>query len=119
MPGPQLDPEEVYLTTAQAAELAGVSEAAIGQWVRRKHLAPAGRDRRGAMMFTQRAVAHARRRPAEVLAREIVAALEAAARDSRTRRRAKVKQTAGFLGGSGWLVPFGVAGSAASAVIGL
>ncbi len=59
MPRPELDPEEVYLTTAQAAELAGVSTAAIRQWVKRKHLEPAGRDRRGHMMFTQIAVANA------------------------------------------------------------
>ncbi|MFN2636865.1 MAG: helix-turn-helix domain-containing protein [Gemmatimonadaceae bacterium] len=56
---PELDPDEVYLTTAQAAELVGVSQAAIRQWVKRGHLAPAGRDRRGHMMFTQLAVARA------------------------------------------------------------
>jgi excisionase family DNA binding protein len=54
-----LDPEEVYLTTAQAAELAGVKPDAIRKWVERGHLAPAGRDRRGTMMFTQTAVAAA------------------------------------------------------------
>lgn len=59
MPRPELDPDEAYLTTAQAAELAGVSTAAIRQWVKREHLAPAGRDRRGQMMFTQTAVAKA------------------------------------------------------------
>ncbi len=59
MPRPEYDPEQVYLTTAQAAELAGVSAAAIRQWVKREHLAPAGRDKRGHMLFTQRAVAMA------------------------------------------------------------
>lgn len=59
MPRPELDPHEVYLTTAQAAELAGVSPAAIRQWVKRKHLKPAGRDKRGHMVFTQIAVAKA------------------------------------------------------------
>ena len=59
MPRPELDPEEVYLSTAGAAELAGVSPAAIRQWVKRGHLAPAGRDRRGHMVFTQIEVARA------------------------------------------------------------
>jgi DNA-binding transcriptional MerR regulator len=59
MPRPELDPDEVYLTTAQAAELAGVSAAAIRKWVEREHLVPAGRDRRGRMVFTQIGVAKA------------------------------------------------------------
>lgn len=59
MPRPELDPNEVYLSTASAAELAGVSQATIRKWVEREHLEPAGRDRRGHMLFTQLAVAQA------------------------------------------------------------
>lgn len=55
----EYDPDEVYVTTAQAAELCGVSEACIRQWVKRDHLAPVGRDGRGRMLFTQLAVAKA------------------------------------------------------------
>ncbi len=57
---------------------------------------------------------------AEALAREIVAALEAAAEEEPDEeKRENLKQTARFLGGTGWQVLLGVAGNAASAVIGL
>ncbi len=55
----EYDPQEVYLTTRQAADLCHVGTAAIRQWVRRGHLEPVGRDGRGQMMFTQLAVAKA------------------------------------------------------------
>lgn len=58
-PRPELDPDEVYLTTAGAAALAGVKAATIRKWVEREHLEPAGRDRRGHMLFAQMAVARA------------------------------------------------------------
>ncbi|MFG1710668.1 hypothetical protein ACFLIM_46650 [Nonomuraea sp. M3C6] len=58
--------------------------------------------------------------PAEMLARQIVAGLEAAAEaEPDEEKRSKLKQTAQFLGGTGWSVLLGVAGNAASAVIGL
>ncbi len=53
------DPQEVYLTTVQAAELCGVTTACIRQWVKREYLAPVGKDGRGRMLFTQLAVAKA------------------------------------------------------------
>jgi DNA-binding transcriptional MerR regulator len=53
------DPQEVYVTTNQAAELCGVGAPAVRQWVRRGHLQPVGRDDRGQMLFTQLAVAKA------------------------------------------------------------
>jgi DNA-binding transcriptional MerR regulator len=59
MPRPGFDPDEVYLTSAGAAELAGVSTAAIRQWVKRGHLEPVGRNAQGHMLFTQLAVAKA------------------------------------------------------------
>lgn len=55
----EYDPQEVYLTTAQAAELCGVSEACIRQWVKREHLVPVGRASHGQMLFTQLDVAKA------------------------------------------------------------
>lgn len=55
----EYDPEEVYVTTAEAAELCGVSTACIRQWVKREHLVPVGRDERGQMLFTQLDVAKA------------------------------------------------------------
>lgn len=55
----EYDPEKTYMTTRQAAELCGVSPDAIRQWVRRKHLAPVGKDPHGQMLFTQLDVAKA------------------------------------------------------------
>jgi hypothetical protein len=56
----------------------------------------------------------------EVLAKRIVAALEAAAEaEPDTEKRSKLKQTAQFLGTTGWSVLLGVAGNAASTGIGL
>lgn len=55
----EYDPETVYVTTSQAAELCGVKPDAIRQWVRRKHLAPVGKDVHGQMLFTQLDVAKA------------------------------------------------------------
>ncbi|MFC3986470.1 helix-turn-helix domain-containing protein [Streptosporangium jomthongense] len=55
----EYDPEEVYVTTKEAAELCGVKPAAVRQWVRRGHLAPVDRDERGQMLFTQLDVAKA------------------------------------------------------------
>ncbi|MGW0803394.1 hypothetical protein [Nonomuraea sp. NPDC002799] len=58
--------------------------------------------------------------PAEMLARHIVAGLEAAAEaEPDEEKRSELKQTAQFLGGTGWSVLLGVAGNAASAGIGL
>ncbi|MFI6296830.1 helix-turn-helix domain-containing protein [Nonomuraea sp. NPDC050790] len=69
MARPELDPDEVYLTTAGAAELAGVQPATIRKWVEREHLAPIGRDRRGHMLFTQVAVAEAEAKTRELARR--------------------------------------------------
>ena len=55
----EYDPQEVYVTTKQAAELCGVGAAAVRQWVRRGHLVPVGRDQNGQMLFTQLDVAKA------------------------------------------------------------
>lgn len=58
--------------------------------------------------------------PAEMLARQIVAGLEAAAEaEPDEEKRSELKKTAQYLGGPGWSVLLGVAGNAASAVIGL
>ncbi|MER6175721.1 hypothetical protein [Streptosporangium sp. NPDC001681] len=58
--------------------------------------------------------------PAEVLARQIIAGLEAAAAaEPDEDKRNRLKQTAQFLGGTGWSVLLGVAGNAASMLIGL
>ncbi|WP_405019570.1 MerR family transcriptional regulator [Kitasatospora sp. NBC_00070] len=48
---------EDLLTGPQAAELCGVTPAAIRKWRQRGQLAPAGLDERGRPLFTQLAVA--------------------------------------------------------------
>lgn len=56
----------------------------------------------------------------ESLAEQIVAGLEAAAAaEPDEEKRSKLKQTAQFLGTTGWSVLLGVAGNAASAGVGL
>ncbi|WP_157253190.1 MerR family transcriptional regulator [Nonomuraea typhae] len=69
MPRSEFDPDEVYLTTASAAELAGVKPATIRKWVEREHLVPVGRDGRGHMLFTQVAVANAEAKTRELARR--------------------------------------------------
>lgn len=71
---PRFDEDEVYLTTAQAAQLAGVKPETIRKWVEREHLAPVGRDPRGRMVFTQLAVARAEEKTRERARRDVVAA---------------------------------------------
>ncbi|HUR07313.1 MAG TPA: hypothetical protein VM347_32545 [Nonomuraea sp.] len=55
--------------------------------------------------------------PAELLARQIIAGLEAAAEaEPDEDQRGKLQQTAQFLGTGGWAILLGVVGNAASAV---
>lgn len=50
---------EDLLTGPQAADLCGVTPAAIRKWHQRGQLAPAGLDERGRPLYTQLAVAQA------------------------------------------------------------
>jgi DNA-binding transcriptional MerR regulator len=68
------DLHEDLISVAEAAALAGVTEAAVRQWKRRGHLHPAGADEDGRPLFTGIAVLRAeaktrkgaRRRPVAV-----------------------------------------------------
>lgn len=70
-----------FLTTAEAAQLAGVSVNTIYTWRRRGHLAPQGLDERNRPLHTREAV-----RAAEKLVREN--GLQASGIDPRQLRRA-------------------------------
>lgn len=69
----EYDPQEVYLTTKQAAKLCGIGAAAVRQWVRRGHLEPVGRDENGQMLFTQLAVAIAENKTRKHARRDVAA----------------------------------------------
>jgi len=51
-----------YLTTAEAAIVAGVVPATITKWKQRGHLAPSGLDERGRPLYTPETVRAAERR---------------------------------------------------------
>ncbi len=70
---PTFDANEVYLTTSQAAKLAGVKPETIRKWVEREHLEPVGRDPRGRMVFTQLAVALAEAKTRKHARRDVAA----------------------------------------------
>lgn len=70
----EYDPQEVYMTTREAADLCGVGPAAVRQWVRRGHLEPVGRDDHGQMLFTQLAVAIAENKTRKAARRQDFAA---------------------------------------------
>lgn len=58
--------------------------------------------------------------PSELLARQIIdGLLEAADAEPDEEKRSKLKQTAAFLGGTGWTILLGIAGNMGSKVIGL
>ena len=54
-----------FITTAEAAALAGVSVVTIRQWRSRGHLAPQGYDERGHPLHTREAVRAAEKRVRE------------------------------------------------------
>lgn len=54
-----------FITTAEAAELVGVSPATIRQWRNRGHLAAQGLDERGRPLHTREAVRAAEKRVRE------------------------------------------------------
>lgn len=55
----EIEAWDADLTTAEAAEFAGVKPATIRKWVERGHLAPCGRDRRGWPLYAALDVARA------------------------------------------------------------
>jgi len=69
-----------YLSTAQAADLFGLTPAAIRRWVRVGYLKPRAKDARGHALYDLQDVTEA-----EFLARE--AAIRTAGTDRRVRRR--------------------------------
>lgn len=67
------DPFTTLLTTAQAADLAGVSTATVRQWASRGHLTAHGRDDHGRALYLLIDVAKAEHATRKVARRKVAA----------------------------------------------